>query len=147
MLSANMGNVGEWLNSALPIYQHDAWERAGLGKSARAVYVALSHAGPCAWRGLSEQTGIGRRAVFNALSTLRAHKLAQPSDAGMWCAIETTPDALDTIAQRMGVSGRGARRAAQHRREQDSYRRAVNARKDKGGVKRDRCKGNRNRAA
>lgn len=120
--ASDMTNVREWVPVRLP--NSDAFEYAALGRSARAVYAVLLQHGALHWRELVERTGRARATVFRALASLAAHGLAE-CDGAAWRGVERDADYLRGVAKAYGVDGRGARRAAEHKRQQAAYRRTL----------------------
>ena len=128
----NMGITQNAAPASVP--DSDAFEARALGKSARAVYVALS-AGASTQAEIVARTGRAVQSVSRALVALEAHRLAERSGVQriegvcrpvtLWRCIEQSAAHLEGVAALMQTKGRGARRAAEHKREQVAHKAAL----------------------
>lgn len=112
----------------------DAFEARALGKAGRAVHAALS-AGASTQAEIVARTGRAQQTVARALAALEAHRLAERAGVQriegvcrpvtLWRGITQSAAHLEGVAALMQTKGRGARRAAEHRREQAAHKAAL----------------------
>ena len=108
----------ERLRTAITIQSHDVMTTDGLGRYAAAVHIALSTQ-PGTIAALATRTGLTRRTIRHQLQRLAEVGLAHFAGA-VWAAAD--PGQLDRAADRLGVAGTVARRAAAHTAERAAFR-------------------------
>jgi hypothetical protein len=124
----NSPNVREW--PIRNINTLDVFEHKGLGKSAGAIYASLL-SGIDTQAALAQRTGRAQGTVAKKLTVLEKYGLAQRTgttatgargrSVTTWAGIERDADYMVKIAKALGVHGRGARRAIEHKAQQRAY--------------------------
>ena len=105
------------------IVGHDLFRRAGLGKTALEILMALKQ-GPAPASVIAQRTGRGRSTIYRNLAKMAASGVElATSGAGIW-SIAPNID-VDRIAEKIQVAGIREKRSKQYKREQETLKRAM----------------------
>jgi DNA-binding transcriptional ArsR family regulator len=120
--SASPQNIENDIQAA-QLNAHDAFRRAGLGKSGAEVLLALQENGVMSVAEVVTATGRHPSTVRRKLDKMRQLGLVEPLGDGKWLSVNG-PD-MDLAAAELGTAGTGERQKQRHAYERQRHRRAL----------------------